>query len=193
MITERPTHPELVRALAKPGADILATLTPAKVNLWHAITGISGEAAELLEAVCAGLTNREGVKEESGDLYFYIEQLCQELQYSLNWEQIEKRALAIRATHPGTTEGLAVQIVVRAGVVLDLVKKHVIYNKELDLVQLEAALINLAAHIGAVGRLYFMHRDLTLNHNISKLSKRYEGLKYSDQAAQARKDKEEGK
>jgi hypothetical protein len=38
-----------------------------------------------------------------------------------------------------------------------------------------------------------LSREETLAANIAKLSKRYEGLNYSDAAAQARADKEQGK
>lgn len=119
----RPTHSELVSALVKPGAGITASLTPEKADLWHAVTGIVGEAGELIDAIKKHVVynkplDRENVIEELGDLEFYMEQLRQRL---------------------GIT------------------------------------------------------REECLEANITKLLTRYEGMKYSDQAAQARKDKEEGK
>lgn len=73
----------MVIKLAKPGADILATLSPDKVDLLHAVIGISGEAGELLDMVKkiviynrpldeAALAN---IIEELGDLEFYMQQL----------------------------------------------------------------------------------------------------------------------
>lgn len=118
----RPTHPELVRALVKPGAGIVASLTPEKADLWHAVTGIVGEAGELIDAIKKNVVynkplDRGNVIEELGDLEFYMEQLRQRL---------------------GIT------------------------------------------------------REECLEANITKLLTRYEGMKYSDQAAQERKDKGEG-
>lgn len=78
------THAELVANLVKPGADILATLTPAQANLLHMAVGVSGEAGELIDAVkkCAVYNkplDRENVIEELGDIEFYLEGLRQEL------------------------------------------------------------------------------------------------------------------
>lgn len=76
----RPTHPELVKALAKPGADICATLDPSGAHWLHMAVGIAGEAGELLDAVKKAVIynkplDRENVIEELGDLEFYLEGL----------------------------------------------------------------------------------------------------------------------
>lgn len=71
---------DMVAALAKPGADIIATLTPEKAHSLHMVVGISGEAGELLDAVKKSVIynkelDRENVVEELGDLEFYLEGL----------------------------------------------------------------------------------------------------------------------
>ncbi len=77
-------HPDLVRSLAKPGEEILASLTPLDCHLWHMASCIPGEAGELFDAVkkqviyCKPL-DRENVVEELGDLEFYMEGLRQGL------------------------------------------------------------------------------------------------------------------
>lgn len=68
----------MVARLAKPGADVLADLTPAAAHLWHMATGAAGEAGELLDAVkkraiYARELDRVNVIEELGDLEFYME------------------------------------------------------------------------------------------------------------------------
>lgn len=78
------THPELVAALAKPGADIVATLTPEDAHALHMAVGIAGEAGELLDAIKKAAIyrkpiDRENVVEELGDLEFYMEGLRQGL------------------------------------------------------------------------------------------------------------------
>jgi len=79
-----PTHPELVAALVKRPSLIRETLSCEKVDLIHAVLGISGEAGELLDAIKKhAIYNKpidlENVIEELGDLEFYIEQLRQRL------------------------------------------------------------------------------------------------------------------
>lgn len=78
------THPELVAALAKPGADIVATLTAEDAHLLHMSVGIAGEAGELLDAIKKAAIyrkpiDRANVVEELGDLEFYMEGLRQGL------------------------------------------------------------------------------------------------------------------
>lgn len=75
-------HSEMVRRLVKSGALILETLTPEKVNLWHAATGVSTESGELLDNLKRHVIynkpfDRENVVEELGDLEFYMEQVRQ--------------------------------------------------------------------------------------------------------------------
>jgi NTP pyrophosphatase (non-canonical NTP hydrolase) len=95
-------HSELVKKLVKPGAKIVAELTPADTNLLHMAVGISGEAGELLDAVKKAVIYRkpldfENVIEELGDLEFYMEGLRQEIGVSrdetlkANIEKLSKR------------------------------------------------------------------------------------------------------
>lgn len=113
------THPELVKALVKPPEAIAPQLTDHKIDLIHAVMGITGEAGELLDAVKKFVIydkplDADNVIEELGDMEFYMEQLRQRL---------------------GIT------------------------------------------------------REMTLEANIAKLKKRYDGLQYTDAAAQQRADK----
>lgn len=78
------THSEMVTALAKPGEDILASLSPEDCHLWHMASCIPGEAGELFDAVKKSVIyrkeiDRENVVEELGDLEFYMEGLRQGL------------------------------------------------------------------------------------------------------------------
>ena len=113
------THSELVAKLVKSGEQIVSNLTPAEADLWHAVTGISGEAGELLDAV----------------------------------------------------------------------KKHVIYNRPLDLENVIEELGDLEFYMEQLRQRLGIMRELTIKHNIKKLSKRYAELKYSNEQATARADK----
>jgi len=78
-------HETMVRMKAKPGIDILQSLTPEKCHLWHMATGASTEAGELLGAVKNHLiynnpVDVENIIEELGDLLFYLQGVIQYLQ-----------------------------------------------------------------------------------------------------------------
>lgn len=89
----KPTYAEFVARLAKPGAAILETLTPEKIDLLHHAVGVSGEAGELIDAV-KKLTiynkplDRANVVEELGDLKFYIQGIMNSLQ--ITDEEVEE-------------------------------------------------------------------------------------------------------
>lgn len=80
-------YKEMVKALIKPGEDIVKTMTPEQANLWHLATGVSGEAGELLDAVKKHVIynkplDRVNVVEEIGDIFFYMEGVMQSLNIS---------------------------------------------------------------------------------------------------------------
>lgn len=82
-------YPQMVKQLAKPGEDILASLEDSligdqKVHLIHMVMGVSGESGELLDAIKKFTIygkdlDRENVIEELGDLEFYLEGIRQSL------------------------------------------------------------------------------------------------------------------
>ena len=78
------THPQLVAALTKPGADILRSLTPEKCNLLHLASCVAPEGGELFDAIkkhvfYEGELNRANVIEECGDIAFYLQGIYQAL------------------------------------------------------------------------------------------------------------------
>lgn len=113
-------HAEMVRVLAKPGADIVSSMSPEKADLWHHATGVVGEAGELIDAV----------------------------------------------------------------------KKHAIYNKPIDRVNVVEELGDIEFYLEGIRQNLGITREETIEKNIEKLSVRYQGFKYTDQAAQVRADKE---
>lgn len=112
-------YSDMVATLAKPGEDILASLTPLKCHLWHMASCIPGEAGELFDAV----------------------------------------------------------------------KKHVIYNKPMDRLNVIEELGDLEFYMEGLRQGLGITREETLAANVTKLGERYKGLKYSDAAAQERADK----
>ena len=84
---EKIIYSEMVKALAKPGQQIIEQQTAEQAHIQHMAIGISGEAGELLDAVKKSSIyqkplDRENVIEELGDLEFYMEGLRQGLNIS---------------------------------------------------------------------------------------------------------------
>ena len=84
---------------------------------------------------------------------------------------------------------MAVGIAGEAGELLDAIKKAVIYNKPIDMENVIEELGDIEFYMAGLRKPLFITRDETLVQNVSKLSVRYAGLKYSDQSAQNRADK----
>ena len=78
---------KMTLALAKDGADIKRELTPEQASLLHMGVGVSTEANELLDAIKKHTIYQkpldvENVKEELGDLLFYMSNLMQSVGLS---------------------------------------------------------------------------------------------------------------
>ena len=84
---------------------------------------------------------------------------------------------------------MAVGISGEAGELLDAIKKHVIYNKPLDIDNVIEELGDLEFYMEGLRQELGIYRVTTLLRNIEKLGTRYKDFNYSDQAAQERADK----
>lgn len=81
------THSEMVRKLVKPGEEILKSLSPLGVHIWHMASCIPSEGGELFDAIKKSIIygkppDYENIIEELGDLEFYMEGLRQALHIS---------------------------------------------------------------------------------------------------------------
>ncbi len=84
---------------------------------------------------------------------------------------------------------MVVGIAGEAGELLDAIKKCVIYNKPLDMENVVEELGDIEFYMEGFRQILNISREHTLEENVQKLSVRYNGLKYSDEAAQLRADK----
>lgn len=75
-----------------------------------------------------------------------------------------------------------------SGELLDAIKKHVIYGKELDRDNVIEELGDLEFYMEGLRQGLDITREETIGHNMAKLSVRY-GRVYSDLSAQVREDK----
>ena len=76
-----------------------------------------------------------------------------------------------------------------AGELLDAIKKKVIYQKSLDIVNVIEELGDLEFYMEGLRQELNITREECIKRNIEKLSVRYKELQYSNEAAQKRKDK----
>lgn len=85
---------------------------------------------------------------------------------------------------------MAVGIAGEAGELLDAIKKNVIYNKQIDLINVIEELGDLEFYMEGLRQGLNIDRDHTIYKNKEKLSVRYMSGKYSDKQAQDRADKQ---
>ncbi|UIS25234.1 putative nucleotide pyrophosphohydrolase domain protein [Erythrobacter phage vB_EliS-L02] len=193
-MTDQINHADMVAGLMKPGDEITSTLTPKQADLWHGATGVAGETTEVLEAVTqmfiTGQLDIQNMVEELGDIEFYMESV----RANLGLTRDEVMSFQSEQTFPISGEPLecASLLAIAGGQLLDAVKKHVVYQKDIDLDKVQFALASLEVQVGVIRQAIQVSREETLEANIAKLSVRYKGLKYSDKAAQERADKAVG-
>ena len=87
---------------------------------------------------------------------------------------------------------MAIGVSGEAGELLDAIKKHVMYGKELDVENVIEELGDIYFYMQGIMNGLGLERDQIIQHNIRKLSKRYSAGTYSNEQAQERADKEEG-
>lgn len=85
---------------------------------------------------------------------------------------------------------MAIGICGEAGELLDAIKKVSVYQKSVDRENVVEELGDIEFYMEGLRQGLGITREETIEANISKLGKRYEGFKYSNQAAQNRADKE---
>lgn len=95
-------YPDFVQSRCKFGGAIVKSMTATDAHILHMAVGVSGEAGELLDAIKKATIYRKpldvvNVKEEIGDVLFYLQGLCNTIGYSFdeamsdNIEKLSKR------------------------------------------------------------------------------------------------------
>lgn len=172
-----PQYPAFVAGRCKDGADIKTSVTGDQLHLLHMALGVAGEVGELIQAVHN--EDERNVKEEIGDLYFFLQGLANGAH--LDWHpQDIKSGMSIR-----TLEDISVF----SGEIVDAVKKYAIYQKPLSLTDLSYAMSGIETAICSVAHHFGFTLHQCISDNVEKLTKRYHSGRYSDQQAQGRADK----
>jgi len=76
-----------------------------------------------------------------------------------------------------------------AGEILDAIKKHTVYQKPLDIINIREELGDLEFFMEGLRQILGINRDEILAENVAKLSKRFHKGAYSNEQAQERADK----
>ncbi len=84
---------------------------------------------------------------------------------------------------------MATGVCTEAGELLDAVKKNVCYNKPIDRENVIEELCDIEFYLECLRARLAITREEVLKHNRQKLPRRYPGGSFSNQDAQARKDK----
>lgn len=188
MITDVSSYASMVQKLAKPGEDIVSALKPSSANLLHMAIGISGEVAELIEALRDDGPN---IGEELGDCEFFFEGFQQGVDFYVT-----------DSFNNGIYEGYALnllieELVICAGNLLDKAKRLAIYNKPLD--DERGEIYGFIQEFRSLLTCIYSTEDVPVTvedakfQNMEKLltgkASRYSSGTYSDEQANARADK----
>jgi len=84
---------------------------------------------------------------------------------------------------------MAVGVSGEAGELIDAVKKHVVYEKELDVTNIIEELGDLEFYMQEIRSMLGVSREIVIHANKAKLSERYKKLHFTNEAAQDRADK----
>ena len=178
-------YEDMVKALSKPGAEIVASMTGDEAHILHMAVGVMGETCEFVKTISVP-ADEEGAKnmiEEMGDVEFYFEGLRQ----GINTHPTRYLTSSIRSTN-----NALIKLVITAGELLDTAKKLVVYK---DSTKMELLHQNMQDFVSVFDWFYLdlgITQEEVLKGNMKKLGKRYEDFKYSDRAAQQRVDKNGG-
>jgi len=168
-------HAEMVSTLAKPGSDIVASMTASKSDLWHHVTGVVTEAGELLD-----WNGEDNLIEELGDMEFYLAGVRANLGLSryIVDEHVDGRIADLARLAFWCTE------------LLDATKKVVIYEQDPDLERFRKILCAIECRLYDVRQQHGLAWEATLEANMSKLAKRFPDFKYTNARAKERADKQ---
>lgn len=84
---------------------------------------------------------------------------------------------------------MVVGLLGECGELLDAIKRPIIYGSPWDFKNIEEELGDIEFYLEGLRQGLSINRDVTLKSNIEKLHKRYTKMRYSDEEANARKDK----
>lgn len=192
-------HKDMVLRLAKPGEAILKSLTAWDCDFAHMGGCLGGEASELFDAILEYMdtdkTETGNLLEELGDYAFYLVK-CGSF-FNRDWHG--------RVFSGSSPTNNCVELMRLGGHFWDVVKRRVIYRKPMDLPDpkynerlLSAVAVDylnkMEERFNSIMTFYNFTLHEVLQANYDKLADadkgRYASGSYSDEQAQARRDKQ---
>ena len=173
---------DMVRALAKDGQELINGLTPMSAHLLHMAVGVDGEIGEFIENYLEN-GSRENKVEELGDIENYFEGLIGHLDLDENY------AIGSVNLIKGNIEKMLLELSKSGSCLLDVIKKHSVYEEELDKDEVVNQLANIRKSLTMLYTIYGISRGEAIEANIAKLGERYSSGTYSNNQAQSRADK----
>lgn len=159
------------------------------IRLLHGVMGISTEVGEIHES-----EDSENLKEELGDLMWYVALLCHEAPFSL--DEIEERvrfAIGPDTKIPDQLFFVFERALVRgSGRLVDALKKSVFYGKHLDLYEFQDDLVDVVSNVMKSCRIFGINYEDMKSKNIDKLRARYPNKFTENDAINRDLDKEKG-
>lgn len=157
------------------------------IRLLHGVIGLASELAEIREMADKKEIDVVNLKEEMGDLYWYMGIIVDELKIDPNLifsnEQVEgltamqDKEIALKQL------GWAVDaMTINIGYAIDLLKKNLVYGKPLDEQKFCNKLYSIDFNISHALFLYGITPSQARERNIEKLRARY-GEKFTEAAA----------
>jgi hypothetical protein len=195
------THPELVENLVKPGITIKEELTPKEIIIWLYASQLIKSSCSILDLLKKMLIYRKQLVVDA--LQSEINESCT-LLGAINTIVINQfispptlnTGIELKKTltpHQAHLWHMLTGVAGEAGELMEMGLKHIIDGEKLE-VEGEGGFIEEEGdsefYHEALRQIFEVQRETILNRNISKLQKRYDKGKYSDKAAQERKDKE---
>ena len=100
-----------------------------ELDLLHCTIGLLTEIGEIFESPDTELTNK---REESGDIYWYLGALGNVIKVDLT---IHIHSIEVYQTIPVTVKEAKAFLVIQAGNLADVIKRHVYYSKPMTLLE----------------------------------------------------------
>lgn len=154
------------------------------IRLLHGAIGLASELSEIREMAESDDIDTVNLKEEMGDLCWYMGIMVDEMQVNPEVVFMGKQYTE-REGYPNKKERLneSIDIMTKCiGTAIDFLKKAVMYGKPLNINEIEGQLQELSLEIEMSLNLYGMTSSQARERNIEKLRARY-GEKFTEAAA----------
>jgi len=137
-----------------------------KLNYMHMATGLASEVGELVECVGTDLkfdVDKVNLGEEIGDLYWYLANYANMRNISMPEE-----------LHVVIPEEQCLDfLIIKVGMLVDIIKKFAAYNREIDRVQETLIVCDVRLALLVMEQVYDLNGKEIRLRNIAKLARRY--------------------